>query len=533
MFCEECGAELEPGVRFCENCGTPVPEENQTQVSNSHDSDGFSFCDFSDSNWASNYKSYSQKGSGEKGIIVTRLNALCDQLSCSKDSLLEIIKSYSAYCALHGVDYSFLDMENQRVVSASSGSVENVTDAIKKIQAVFKAKYLFILGNENIIRVSEWKNESYDSDQTVTSDLSYQTLNLVSPWDGHNYVFADVIRVGRLPSYHGESIEQFTSYFKNVMNAKGSFSNLTTYGLSAKVWKNESDYEYKSLGSSPTDSAPTVTINTVDNRISPQTNILFFNLHGSENTKFWYGQEGDVYPEAFEPKNINTINNPFFLGVEACYGAKFTGNQSEEDSIVIKAMQNGCVAFLGSSKIAYGTSNPPGCCADLVIGEFLKQIMKGKSAGDAHVLGLKRLVEETENFDDAEIKTFAEFGLFGDPAQSINFGSEKNNKSADNSKSFFGKNIDTVSQRLHVNIPDIRTAIKMRLVQVDEKINTLINEYTYQKYAAVRGIKPATYKIEGRDMYQSIYQNPDSKICKTVKIYYDKNGKIKKELESK
>ena len=65
--------------------------------------------------------------------------------------------------------------------------------------------------------------------------------------------------------------------------------------------------------------------------------------------------------------------------------------------------------MLGSSKIAYGTSNPPGSCADFVIGEFLKQIKNGVLAGDAHVFGIKRLVQESYDFDDSEIKTVAEF----------------------------------------------------------------------------------------------------------------------------
>ena len=73
----------------------------------------------------------------------------------------------------------------------------------------------------------------------------------------------------------------------------------------------------------------------------------------------------------------------------------------------------------------------------------------------------------------------------------------------------------------------------MNLAQIDEKINTLINEHVYKKFTYMRGIEPEIYKIERKDLYQSIYQKHDSMICQTVKIYFDKNGKIKKELESK
>ncbi len=529
MFCEECGVQLEPGARFCENCGTPVPQEDIKECIDSQET--YIPFKFDSNDWASSYKKYNQTVQGEKGIIVTSLKKLCSQLKCSNDSLLDEIINYTAYCATYGIFYSFLDMDNQAVVDSNSCSVANVTNAMNRICNISKPKYVFILGNENVINVSEWKNESGDSDDTVTSDLSYQTLNLTSPWNGHNYVFADVLRVGRLPSYEGESFEKFTSYFETVKNCGSSFSNLKAYGLSAKVWKNESDYEYKSIATSVTDSAPNVSNDTVESRIDKDTNLLFFNLHGSNQTKYWYGQEADSYPEAFEPRNIDTICKPFFLGVEACYGARYIGNLTEQDSIVIKAMQSGCVAMLGSSKIAYGTSNPPGSCADFVIGEFLKQIKNEVSAGDAHVFGIKRLVQESYDFDDSEIKTVAEFSLYGDPAQRINFSSSKTYVEESNSaKNIFGK---PFGRTIHVDIPDIRTVVKMNLAQVEDKIKTLINEYVYQHFSYMRGIEPKTYKLEGKDLYQSIYQKPDSNICKTVKIYFDKNGKIKKELESK
>lgn len=521
MFCEECGSPLEPGVRFCENCGTPVPQDEV--IENTNRTSDFSLFQFNTIDWEGSYSQFSNGISGEKAIIVTSLNRLCSQLNCSCEVLLCEITKYAEFCADNGIVYSLLDMDNQKVVSSNSCSIENVINALSKICAVDKPKYVFILGNENVIQVAEWKNESGDSDATVTSDLAYQTLNLTSPWDGHNYVFNEVLRVGRLPSYNGESLDKFTSYFTNAMNSKMSFSNLQAYGLSAKVWKNESDYEFKNLSPSVTDSSPIVSKDTVEGRISHDANLLLFNLHGSEQTKYWYGQEGDSYPEAFEPKCIDTIRKPFFLGVEACYGARYIGNLNEQESIVVKAMQSGCIGLLGSSKIAYGTSNPPGSCADFVIGEFLKQIKNGVAAGDAHVLGIQRLCRETKDIDDAEIKTIAEFSLYGDPSQRTMYGSG-------GAKSIFGK---AFGRSIHVDVPDIRAAVKMNLAQIDEKINTLINEHVYQKFAYMRGTEPKTYKMEGKDLYQSIYQKQDLTFNRIVKVYFDKNGKIKKELESK
>lgn len=526
MFCEQCGAKLEEGIRFCENCGTPVPAENYKE--NSDSKSAFSFFQFDTQNWKSEYQSFVNQNSFEKGIIVTNLNRLCGQLNCAQNQLLEKIIFYAKSRFEKGIYYSFLDMQNQNVVSSDSSNVENVVSVLKKICEVSKPKYIFILGNEDVIGVSEWKNESGDSDETVTSDLSYQTLNLCSPWNGHKYIFDKVLRVGRLPSYDGESFEKFVSYFKTDKNA--DFSDLKTYGLSALVWKNESDYEYKNISSLQTDSAPNVTIENVEKQISPESNVLFFNLHGSDQTKYWYGQEDFSYPEAFEPKNIDAISKPFVLGVEACYGAKFCGNQNENESIVLKAMQDGCVSFLGSSKIAYGTSNPPGSCADFVVGEFLRQICNGKSAGDSQVLGIKRLYEETEDFSDSEIKTLAEFSLFGDPSQSIY---QHKAKTSIFNRSSFASRFQSKVQGFHVDIPDIRQAVKLSLAQVDEKISAAINKYVYEKYSSLNGVVPNTYKVGEKDLFQSVYQSQNAKVKQTVKIYFDRNGKISKELESK
>lgn len=531
MFCEECGAQLEPGARFCENCGTPVPQEAQINTSSTTQTvkSDFDLFTFDKSDWTTAYKNLCFKNPGkEAGVIVTSLSRLAAQLNCEMSELQNLIKQYASYSLAYGVVYTLLNIDNQIVTQSYSVDVENVVNALKKINAVSKLKYAFILGNEAVINVAEWTNGAMDNDSCVPSDLVYSTLCTKSPWEGNDYVFEKVLRVGRLVSYDGEPFLKFSSYFENIMYSPKAFPSNCPYGLSALVWKNETDFEYGRIFTKQTDSSPYITKNIVQGCFENSTNIFYINLHGSNKTKYWYGQDGDSFPEAFEPDVFDKLNSPFIVGVEACYGAKFKGNLTPAESILVKAMQSGCVSFLGSSMIAYGASQKPGSCADLVVGEFINQISQGKSAGDSLVLGNMRLSKESVDFSDTEIKTLAEFALYGDPAYKISYGNQKSS----GAKSFSGV---AGVRGLYVNIPDIRSAMKMSLTQVDEKISNAINAYVNGRYTWTNGIEPETYKMDGKDLFQSIYKKTGAVdgLDRTVKIYFDQNGNIKKELESK
>ena len=525
MFCEECGAQLEPGARFCENCGTPVPQENISVAS---------------ANTEPQHQLYGLK---ENGVIVTDLSALSNQLGTSKGTLTSLISEYTDFSLNNRISYSLIDLQNP--------DVETVINAISQNNRSSKLKYVFILGNEAVIPTMEYENQSQDGDKTISSDLPYSTLTTKSPFDGFEFSARKMLRVGRLVSYQGQSFEKFASYFRNVMNCRGAFSSITPYGLSAKVWKKETDFEYHNVTSntkaanSLPDSSPEITVSTVENYIPRDANLLMFNLHGSNNTKFWYGQDDDSYPEAIQPESLAVLNVPYIIGVEACYGANFCGNLNENQSIMVKAMQEGCVSLLGSSRIAYGTPVPQGNCADFMIGEYLKQIKNGETAGDSHIAGIRRVVKDSAEFTDVEIKTIAEFNLFGDPALRIgNFsGSSLGAEvSPPHGGSFTAEKTSprksTFLTSLEVELPDIKKAVRQSLTQVDEKISSEINEHVYKHYADLRGCMPAIYKIEGKDLYHSIYKKEigvgnASQINRVVKIYFDKSGKIKKELESK
>lgn len=93
------------------------------------------------------------------------------------------------------------------------------------------------------------------------------------------------------------------------------------------------------------------------------TNVFLFNLHGSDQTEFWYGQRGSSYPEALDHTSFNGVAKPYFVAVEACYGAAYEERKTD-GSVLLSAQGGKCISFLGSSRIAFGTPSAPGRSQD-------------------------------------------------------------------------------------------------------------------------------------------------------------------------
>ena len=220
----------------------------------------------------------------------------------------------------------------------------------------------------------------------------------------------------------------------------------------------------------------------------------------------------------------------FFLGVEACYGARYIGLEPGE-SIVKTALANKCLAFLGSSKIAYGTSEPEGTCADIVIGDFIRQIAKGETAGDAHLAGLKRLTSNSD-MDDSDIKTLAEFSLYGDPSACTG-----KNRNVGAMKGMM-KKLGGVPKGIHIPMPDVRRATKLYLTEIDAKLESAIDDFVASKLMPdilQKGlaVEQKTFSIPNKKLFQKLYSVDAGPVRQIARVYFDGTGKIHKALLSK
>ena len=521
-FCEQCGALLSAGTKFCEDCGAPVESADKgvPQDCLSHKRSG--------SGWREEWSSLASScGSNELGLIITREDELVSQIGADAQAFRAMIDAYIASARRWGVCYYYLNLD-ECDASRGGGEASSVIRALVAVVSEARPKYLMILGNEKIIDVVRWRNHADDGDEIVESDLCYSTLDNETPWNGQRYEYDEILRVGRVPSFRGEGLESFSCYFKNAEREIGGLSRVVPYGLSALVWKDESNDEYSQISLRGVDVSPAVTKDDVGERIDPKTNLMFFNVHGSNDTKYWYGQKGGSYPEAFEPAVLVGRDGSYFLGVEACYGAKYLGGLQPNQSIVLTALRNNCLAFLGSSRIAFGTSEPEGSCADIVIGNYIKYLAKGYSAGDAYIEGLRRLAAHPGSMDDSDIKTLAEFSLYGDPSARM-MSSAKGVVSHQTG----------VSKGLFIPLPDVRDAVQMALAEVDAKIEAVIDDYVLEhmipdlKRVGIDSAEQATYKMRNTGLNQKIYKYRGEDFFQVAKVYFDDNGKIHKAIISK
>jgi hypothetical protein len=552
-YCDQCGAKLEPGDAYCDQCGAKQMPGTLQTVSGKRKKDSPNpqkglFGDdsrenmelFNSFSWTFEWEAAAKKAMGEKelGIILTNLSALASQLGASESETAGVISGYIASAKQRGVDYYLLRMDRNSVAFGGSvpNSVEEIVAFLRQAIDVARPKYLFILGNEGIVDVATWENRSKSNNQDadVDSDFAYVVLDAVSPWEGQKFNLNDALRVGRLPTSDGD-FEGFRRYFENAAEGIGSMDEIRTFGLSAQVWEDESQFEYEHFRSNSEDVAVSPDVELADTeemlkRSGEDFNILFFNLHGHDMEKYWRGQSGWDYPEAVSPDVFSDYSVPFFLGVEACYGARYIGYTIEE-SILKTAMRNKCLAFLGSSRIALGWHIPEKRnWADIVVGDFLKHVVCGETAGDAHLLGLKALLSKHSSPLPDDILTVAEFALYGDPSACTG-----KNKRKGMVKGMVKKALGGVPKGLCVPVPDVLRAADMYLAEVSAEIESIIDAYVAQiipfhqgdgTHMKNIGLSQKTYRLQNGNLYNKTYSYESKCGRSFVTVYFDKNGNI-------
>lgn len=310
-------------------------------------------------------------------------------------------------------------------------SIRSLLVSLEKVLASRgqKGSFLLLVGGEGIIPFFRLPNPTDDPDGEVLSDAPYAADNYFLPRRA----------VGRIPdgnssdptlllallqgtiAAHLQNRRRAARWLRNIFGRK----NGKSLALTAQIWKEASALVFSAIGSPRRmEVSPPASDLEFLERHQELPSLAYFNLHGLEDSPYWYGHqvsgEAEEFPIALTPQNLVWSLAPASVVFsEACYGAKFVGHQVEE-SLALSFLAAGARGFIGSTAMSYGALRPPLSGADLLGVNLWRGLTQGYALGEALRRAKLGLVEEMgmrQGFLDGEDqKTILSFILLGDPS---------------------------------------------------------------------------------------------------------------------
>lgn len=501
---------------------------------------------FSASNWLALW-SEKRRDAQRLGIILTNLSGLS-----APREFISALESYVEKKSAAGIEYCLLDLDNQQIMGATDLSrVENVVKLLRTVYGAAVPDYLLIIGDDSVVPSIMWENQCGDDDEYVVSDLPYITLDTESPWSGQIYRFGNTTQVGRIPTKSETQFAEAVRYFANTQGFV-PYTSIETFAYSALEWERTSEVEFAPLEPCLITS-PEYTSNeyyvtngglTLLGRLSSDYKLLCFNLHGSDASHQWYGQHGSSYPEAFNASLLPDASKGYVVCTEACYGARPRINLRGEQGIVTNALTNGCLAFVGSSKIAYGQVDGGMSCADIIAGTFGPCVMSGMTFGASFLQSLDKLCSKGTMYEE-EIKTLAEFALYGDPSGTLVGG--KASKAYDSKPVAFSKPQKDESRAITLmacsgnvtkagggfSLMNFSTAEQAKIMNMAHAVSKSGNSFMLQHFSTMSNVEPAVYKVVGSDGFRAVYTKKEGCVKSIVKLHMDGEGNVKRIYTSK
>jgi hypothetical protein len=302
---------------------------------------------------------------------------------------------------------------------SSPKSERQAKDAVDAIYAATKADYLVLLDSWDVIPHLTLANHIRQDDRTVPSDLPYASDAPFTSPDPRTYAAATRV-VGRIPGLTGA---KEPSYLVRQIDTAAKYKSrrhadyLKHLGLSAWQWRQSTAESVNAIfDSRKTVTCPDAGSPTIQKRLKPLTH--FINCHGSPHDPQFYGQRGKGFPVAMTSADVaKAAKRNTIVAAECCFGAQlFNPGDRGQWPIANTYLGAGAIAFLGSSTIAYGPPGAGNAYADLLTQYFLIDVLRGASTGRALLQARQKFVLEQKMEDPANLKTLAQFMLFGDPS---------------------------------------------------------------------------------------------------------------------
>ena len=518
-----------------ENRPPRAPQQPQsTQRPQNGNAQGSSSCGanfFERNGWESSWSSFVKTAGGRKnGIILTNTKA-CP--SDKKKDFMQALERYVAHAEKNGTSYCILDMATQKVKPMSSSdaniTLDFVISLLTKVYDVAQINYLMIVGDRESVPSAKWENPIYDNggdnDRYVDSDVPYVFLCAKSLFDGTHT--DKNIRVGRVPSSAANGFSEAKLYFENTIKYHDPKRNIKAVSLSAEEWSYVSSKNFESVHPDLNNCPPSSFVKGASEKLiehDPLYNLYCFNIHGMAIQNVWLSGDSTI---AMNPTSLpGNPKSAYVMATEACYGAKPVIRNGKEQSILMTALQNRCLGFLGSTQIAYGTTDialifglEP-MCADIMVGHFVECVGKGYALGDAYLSAWSKLSGHSNALEN--IKTLCSFALYGDPTAELTVAT--------------GKKV--VNNNKKIVIPVAENVTKMPMTKVASKSALSIQSFVREHFADFANSQPTFYILNNGNKssnkvangsspeMKATYVNKKSKYQQILHLYFNADGKV-------
>jgi hypothetical protein len=538
-FCHNCGENLQEHIsaKFCYNCGVELTENNGENIALKINQEIIKL----------------DEGFSSFGIIFTNTKALAEKFRAKQPDIINTINKYIEKLKTSLHQYILLDtsFNSKKIISPNDSwkcHVELLSDFYKSLSG--DPEYLFIIGGHDIIPMPIINNQArcYESDTDIDTDMPYSYLKSNDfeslLWNGKIFKENLILNVGRLPFATDGNTNDLEKYLERASNSISTNVQINNcFGMTALSWKSASEKIIQNAKASKAlHTSPQVDINSVDNVYNESAELYYYNLHGSDapSASQFYGDNGS----AVATKHIAKAVNPNFFITEACYGAKFI-DYDKQSSMLHSALNSKTLAFVGSSRVAFGACSENISSADIVAKSFIDALFDGitcgKALSKARIDVFDACPDEQYNYG---VTSAVEFNLFGDPIL----------MATDSSKSMFRKSIiseknstiksksfsKTKPEIKEINIQnldkgilnDIRNLVNNEVLKIREIVDT----YLYQNFNVDKRYLQKVFLIKskfGEETFNYVYQKQNETIKNTYAVFTDKRGKIKSILTSK
>ncbi|WP_161596892.1 C25 family cysteine peptidase [Chitinophaga vietnamensis] len=368
-------------------------------------------------------------------LIITNKTALQQKYGDQHQAILNDLAALQAFDGTRHLDTHIIFLDDAaQMQSLKATAVTDPADeaqnkqAIDELYAFFSPGYILIAGAQDIVPFQRLKNMlsgDTDPDTFIPSDMPYACD---APYDKDPGKFVSPTRVvGRLPDVPAQNDPAyFHSLVQDIINIKSlpQSEYRSYFSISTFDWQDSTQHSLRNIFGD--NSALRIVPGTPDidghnwtvQQLMPKTH--FINCHGAIYNAGYYGQKSYDFPLAMQSDTITgKISSGTVVAAECCYGGQLydpSKNISKLMSMANSYLLNHAIAFVGSTNIAYGPSTGQGL-ADLLTQYFVINVLNGASTGRAMLEARQKFLNEMgPTLDPYELKTAAQFNLFGDPS---------------------------------------------------------------------------------------------------------------------